>query len=81
MWTAKPRLHEVCSQLSDLPNFMKVSLLHINNLLGKCYGLISGNYKDFPTRQDIYDIQTNLRWEEFVDTIYYLTDIIRNQQC
>ena len=31
-------------------------------------------------RQEIYDIQTKLRWEEFMSVIQHLTDIIRNQQ-
>ena len=33
-----------------------------------------------PTRQQIYDIQTKLKWKNFVDTIWHLTDVIRNQQ-
>ena len=37
------------------------------------------NGKLFPTRQDIYDIHTKLRCEEFVDGTLHLTDIMRNQ--
>ena len=32
-------------------------------------------------RQEIYDAQTKLQWEEIVGAAQHLTDVIRNQQC
>ena len=60
-WTANLRANDVPSQLDDFPHFRQASLLHISDPTGECYNLISDNYNGFPTRHQIYDLETRLR--------------------
>ena len=77
---SQPGHSGVISHLVNYPNFRQASLHHTEDLTGKFDKLIDCNYKVFPTRQDIYGKQTKFRWEEFVDVIQHLTDIMRKPQ-
>ena len=68
---------EFHSQLDDLLNFTQASQ-DISDPIGELYDGTSGNSSTFSNRQQIYEIQIALRWEELVDTIQHLTDILRN---
>ena len=60
-------------QISDRPVYSTIS-----DSIGEFYDLIAGNHNVFPTRQQIYNIQTRLWQEEHTDAIQYLMNIITN---
>ena len=63
-----------------MQNFREESKHHTQNPTGEYHKLIDGSYKLFPMKQQIYEIQTNLRLDKFMTAIQNLMGIIRNQK-